>query len=288
MKLARRLKNNVVRWAFSRVLSNTLFTISLTGALSAYFTVKWTASPTLTHLPFIFVFLLGAFFLYHSLIQEDILYAADRQSLIGLDEWINLEDRVPSVWVTDSKSLFIQFMDIPLLNTFQLPESYILEFKAKPIHDGFSCCFNVDSDKRLGYMLQFNPLNKQIRPHFLNGLCKDGISNWTTPDTEGSPLRSIENSVLNPKAGFYAIRLEVSRKRYENYRLPAENDSRTTPEHLRTVIEVQVFDLNNHDQEICHLIFTNPLSKVYTGGSFGFRNYGSEAAIYKDIIVKAF
>ena len=44
--------------------------------------------------------------------------------------------------------------------------------------------------------------------------------------------------------------------------------------------------MNNMGEEIANFIMTEPPFKIIEGKKVGFRNYGLEAAEYKDIVIK--
>lgn len=310
MNKVKNFENSIVKTLFAKVLENTLFTILLTAVLSSgvilyfkdiveFFLSYWGISLLIT-----IIVLIAYFYCRYETVIKRIKISDENLK----NEWKNNEFRshIPSIAEVRDKSIFLQFMEIPFTLNEDLPDSYALEFRTKVLNFCFSWCLNVNiaDEDMTCYMFQYDPSTKRLRPHFLVGYEKlKLITLWLTPDSTGSPIKSVDNLVLKVKNDWYHIRTEVSKFTVDN-KIPDLDDLAIKPliptykdnngkiitfdkKEKNVAIEIKIYDLYNLGKLVYHTIFNEPPFKCFEGKKIGFRNWNFESALYKDIVIKA-
>ena len=296
----------ISRWFFAKVLENTPFTIILTILFTSFFALYF-REIWQHYYRYILGVMILLVVLYYSFSYEIIIKRV-RLKPENLDQdWMNNEIRthIPSTASVTDKALYVQFMDIPFTLKQELPDKYALEFKAKVINICFAWCVNANivGQNMRAYMFQYNSIEKKLRPHFLMGYDSSRhVTLWVLPDTPNSPLKSLENLSLRSKDGWYFIRTEVYQ--YEaGIQMPALDSNRLRQivpvyrdgqnrevtfdrANINKVVEIKIYDMNDLGKNIYHIFFNEPPFKCFWGGKIGFRNYGLESALYKDVIVR--
>jgi len=301
------LRNSALSWFTSKVMANTVLTIVFTVIITAVITqffdyfklfilniYFWVAS-----IPIIIIICV----VYKVLSFEKRLYQSDFGSEGEIRNWKNNELRLLGTATITEKALFLQFFDLPFTLKQKFPDYYAFEFKAKVLTDVFSWTVSgeISSSNARGYMFQYSPFNKTLRPHFLIEYNHENQSSvWVTPEVQGSPLRIVNNLELKSKNGWFHIRVEVRRKEIEGKRanadgLPIKLKVSNTdgaisaieydPANLNLLLEIRAFDLNNFGEEFFHFLYTEPPFSLFDSQHVGFRNCGYESAFYKDIKV---
>jgi hypothetical protein len=307
MKKVKRINFAMSRWWYSSVFQNTFSTIVVTALITSIIT---------RHYKTVFDVIKNKYFILFEIIILALYYICSREKIIKKvkinednlkKEWVNNELR-PNIdtngFVSD-KALHVQFMDIPFTLKTVLPDKYALEFRAKVLNYCFAWCVNasVQNKEMQGYMFQYTPLTKRLRPHFLVGYDEGKATPlWLQPVSKMSPqapLMSINDLVLRNKDGWYFVRTEVAR--YKNVKKNIDsaylknisqlyNEQQGekityNEERQNEVVEIRIYDMNDLGKEIYHTFFNEPPLKCFVGGTIGFRNCNFESALYKDIVL---
>lgn len=311
MKKSKELKFRAIRFIFSRILENTLFTILLTAfigfAIGAYF--KDVFRILQEYALHIIIGLIILIILYYVFSHEKKIIKVNLKSGSLGQEWENNEFRphIPStasISIND-KALYLQFMDIPFTLNASLPKCYALEFKAKVINVCLGWCVNakIDGTNMNTYLFQYFPNEKKLSPCFLMGYDNSQhITLWAVPDVANSPLKSISNLSLRSKNDWYFIRTEVYQYETEIkmpdldsseikkiipiYKDEQGNEMIFDRTNRNKVVEIKIYDMNDLGKNVYHIFFDEPPFKCFWEGKIGFRNHGFESSLYKDIVLK--
>ena len=218
MRKIQKLLNNISKGFFKSVLQNTFGTVIITAIITGFVAafskdILWYWKEVLG--ASLLIFILIKIFTY-----EKTLKKVSCRNLIEA-EWLNIESRMPAIAAKSENGLYIQFMDLPIVLSHEIAKkNYAFEFKAKVFRDCFSWFVNIANENDLpnikGYMFQYNPNNKTLNPNIL--LYLDTPTNktiWLTPETPGTPFKSISQCELIKKDEFYYIRTEV--RQYDSY-----------------------------------------------------------------------
>lgn len=201
------------------------------------------------------------------------------------DEWDNLLSNKQlvngqtvistSMMCEKEKSMYLSLGHAPVISKYKIPDkNYVIEFKAKIIHNAFAWCVDIDSNNNIltGYMFQYDRNRKNIRPHMFIYNSVDKKVDFITPEMDGTPVSAVEGVQLVDRTGWFNIRTEVT-----SFLLNGVE-----------CLEVQILDMNNNANEVCDFIYPNGLLSKKQGNQFGFRNYGYDSSLYKDISIKKY
>ncbi|MBM4136840.1 MAG: hypothetical protein FJ241_08425 [Nitrospira sp.] len=313
MRKVKQINFEISRLIYSSVLNNTLSTIFVTAAISFTLARHYEKIiPTITN-KYIILLILSLLFFYYVFSHEKVIKKVKLVDKNLGKDWLNNERRpyIPTAAFIDDNALQLQFMDIPYtykLN-MDLPDKYALEFKAKVINDVFAWCVNTSINESIaeGYMFQYIPCKRVLRPHFIIGYDKSKTSlRWLRPKDQTekikpeAPLKSINNLSLKAKDGWYFIRTEVKKsektvksiwddsieKHVQKLKDNEGGDIPLDKARVNNVVEIKIYDMNDLGKEIYHNYFNEPPLKCFMGGTIGFRNCNYESALYKDIVLK--
>ena len=297
-------KNSALAWLFSSVLNNTISTIIFAAIIAGAipFALMYASSVFNYGIWFwvlIGALIFGAYIIFKTFAYEKILYKNDFRKN-GLTKWKNNELRPLGVSRITDGALFLQFFDIPLTLDQKFDTDYAFEFKAKVITDVFSWTLSseIDQSNIESYMFQYSPFNKTLRPHFLIDYdLSQQQSVWLTPERDRNLLRTIDNLELKTRYGWFHIRTEVRRQDKTGTEdvsakgievLIRRSDGSATPikynsENFNKVLEIRIYDMNNFNREVFHVMYTEPPFPFLGSEYVGFRNAGIESSLYKDI-----
>ncbi len=298
MKAITTAKNECIRFVYSKVLENTILTIIITALLASYIP-RALECVSLGSVKYFGAGIIVVALLYWFSSREKTLKKAQLESRSFEKDWIFSETRIVPIAFVSRDGLYIQFSDLPVLLNYDTPGTYALEFKAQIQNLCFSWFLNAEIKNGFpsGYMFQYDESKRIVRPHILLGMHNDGRSKWATPVTI-SGLREIPGT-LKQKRGWYSVRSEVKidespltifKKDQLNETIELYKQINPNFEFDATragkLIEINIFDMNWLGEHKAKYIFTEPLLKYFDGKKMGFRNYGYESSIYKDIIIK--
>jgi hypothetical protein len=286
------------------VFQNTIITIIIVAGFGASLPFMiiptWNLLHSIWFWLFAFSFAICLLVIYKTLSHEKIIYGEGLGKIVNISDWKNNELRPLGSATILNGALFLQFFDIPFTLNKQLGFKYAFEFKAKVLTDVIAWTISgpLSQTSMKAYMFQYSPQNKTLRPHFLVGY--DNNTNqtiWITPEMSASPLRKIENLELKEKNRWLYIRTEVRMMEIEkrfDAKLPTTlkinvdgtlKEFEYNPAYINKLIDIRMFDMNNYGKEMFQAVYTEPPYKYLGCDHVGFRNWGYESALYKDIKV---
>jgi hypothetical protein len=286
MNRFKRMNYRVNEFVFTNVIDKTLgyilFTVIITVLLGAILIKReW----------FIDLKIAGALILFLTINRILSYEKPVKKGLALIREARVLEKRTPCIVIlTRDQVLYIQNADLPVVFPNNGLKNYAVEFKVKVVVECFGFVFNY-SDSCTGYMLQYNEKEKMIRPHFNVGL-KDNVSWWKTPTQIANFLTEQTDVNFKRIDGYYNLRFEINQVEHSDEsivkkllnKLPKK---RSTIQHeLETTtryIHIKIYDMYDNALIKYEVIYPTPLYPYYEGGYFGFRQFGHESAMFRNI-----
>jgi hypothetical protein len=191
---------------------------------------------------------------------------SEKIRLNGSDKnWIVFEALEDKIVLPREGGTFLSGHNAPYILKRSLKSNYAIEFKVKVINECFSWLINCKIDmaqqspnNALGYMFQYNPQKKQLRPHLLKGT----LFYLPKPEDPNAFFETVGDLVLTEKNGWYNIRTEL----FDGGKY----------------IRIVIYDMNDFARLVKTYYFDRE-DHILRGDSIGFRNQYAESAIYKDL-----